>query len=251
MRKNTTALSITTSVSLIALTANAANFLEQEAGMTVYMSAGRSINLDQVKPIYRTVEHEDDNYVIGSVQIGSYAETEDVHVYVDESGWIAAYYLADEPTAKIIDWYSYTGGEITGTKLELALIKITNIISVPMVEVKYFNFTTPQADSLLIVIDKESGDKITDTFDILIPYEITIYERAWSLFTSRTDTSSLSIDGNNISSFVAPATTAFAHGKLTPNQLSQGVSHTVRVYNDDNYDDGWTAGAIVLAYKQP
>lgn len=227
------------------------NFLEEEAGICAYTNAGRSIDFVKVKPVYRTVEYEADDYIIGSVPIPGYPETEDVHVFISKDGWVAAYYPADEPISKMIDWKSYQGNEITSTKLELALKEVANATNFPIVDVKYYDFVCPQANKLLLVVDREKGDNVIDSFDIMIPNEIIIYERSWGL-CGYSAYGSLHIDDNKISEVKSSSRNwEISYGKLTPDQLKQGLFHNVRIKNDEwNGTGGWAAAGIILAYQQ-
>jgi hypothetical protein len=140
------------------------------------------------------------------------------------------------------------------TKLELVLQKVVDAIGASLVEVKYYDFTAPQANKLLIIADREDEDSIIDSFDILIPNDITVDKRFWSLYGLSVDPATLNIDNDKIGSFGSVGGDAWQHGRLTPNQLRTGVFHTVSVRHDERFSDGidgWTAGAIVLVYQQP
>ena len=78
--------------------------------------------------MFRTIENETTDFIVGSVAVPRYPERENAHVYVNKDGWIAAYYLTDEPVAKIIDWKGYDGTIMSTTKLELALQKVADAI---------------------------------------------------------------------------------------------------------------------------
>jgi hypothetical protein len=230
--------------------ADATTFLEEEAGICAYTNTERSIDMARVKPLYRTIEYETGEYIIGSVPIGEYPETEDVHVYASRDGWIAAYYPANDPVSKMIDWRSYQGGQLTSTKLELALKKVSDALNFPLVEVKYYNFVTPRANKLLIVIDREDTHNVTDSFEIMIPDDITIYERSWGL-CAWNGYVTLHIDEEKIHKLEPPrGVWSFAHQKLTPNQLQQGLYHTVKTYLDEYSGSGWGAAGIVLVYRE-
>ncbi|MCH8296184.1 hypothetical protein IH992_34325, partial [Candidatus Poribacteria bacterium] len=227
LRNIFTTLTIAFAAMLLTLSAHA-NFLEDEAGITAYTNVGRAINLSAVKNAFRTIEHETADYVIGSVAIPDYTESEDAHVYIHKDGWLAAYYLKDEPVAKIIDFAHYEGGAISGTKLDLALLEVANALGLPIADVKYYDFVAPQANQLLLVVDREDNSGTTDSFDITIPNEITVFERSWGLYAFSANPTLLNIDNNEISTFtVFDQNSAWTYGKLTPNQLQQGISHTV------------------------
>ena len=90
------------SLHLEKISIQAKSFLEDEAGISAYMNAGQNIDLNLAKKAYRTIEEETEQYIIGSVKLTGYSETEDVHAYVHKDGWIVTYYLKDEPSAKIL-----------------------------------------------------------------------------------------------------------------------------------------------------
>ena len=77
--------------------------LTQEAGISAYLQTASPISLNQVRGLYRTIEAETADYIIGSVSVPNYYEHFDVHVYVHTDGWILAYYLKDQVTSKMID----------------------------------------------------------------------------------------------------------------------------------------------------
>lgn len=81
--------------------------IESEAGISAYFQANTPLNLQSLKSQYRILEDETPNYLIGSVSVADYAESEDVHVYAHKDGFIMAYYFKADPVAKIIDWRAY------------------------------------------------------------------------------------------------------------------------------------------------
>jgi len=226
-------------------------FLEEEAGISAYTNVGQEIDLEKAKDVYRTIEHETENYTIGSVELPGYPETEDVHVYVHKDGWIVGYYLNDEPVAKIIDWLDYSGAEITSTKLEDAIAKMCDGVGAPLIDTKYYDFRAPNANRLMIIADAQWTDG-TDTFDIKIPSDFTVYKRSWSHFTRNSDGSNMKIDENTINSFGRCRDYwVTKYGTLTPTLLKQDMFHTVSLRLYEGY---WTTGeafhAIVLVYQE-
>ena len=116
-------------------------FLEEEAGISTYTNVGQAIDLEAAKSVFRTIEYETDEYIVGSVPLPDYGETEDVHVFVHRDGWVVSYYLRDEPTAKIVDWENYGGGVIRGTKLEDGIFVVCAAIGVSGGDYKYYHFS--------------------------------------------------------------------------------------------------------------
>ncbi|MEA3417340.1 MAG: hypothetical protein U9R02_14570, partial [Thermodesulfobacteriota bacterium] len=154
------------------------SFLEEEAGISAYTNVGEEINLERAKSAYRTIEYETDEYIIGSVPLPDYAETEDVHAYVHKDGWVVTYYLKGEPVAKIVDWEDYSTDErITGTKLEDGVGVVCNAAGVPIRDLKYYDFRYANADKMMIVADAQWTEG-TDTFKLKLPSDFVFYEKS-------------------------------------------------------------------------
>jgi len=226
-------------------------FLEEEAGISAYTNVGQEIDLEKAKSVYRTIEYETDEYVIGSVELSGYPETEDVHVYVHKDGWIVGYYLNGEPAAKIIDWLDYQGAKITSTKLEDGIAKMCDGVGVALVETKYYDFRATNANRLMIIADAQ-WEEGTDTFDMKISSDFTVYGRSWSHYARDSYGSTLKLNGDTINSFGdCRDYWVTNYGTLTPTQLKPDVFHTVSLWHDEySYRDGEAFGAIVLVYRE-
>ena len=94
-----------------------ASIFDNEAGIAAYFQSPSAISLASVAPLYRTIETQTAQYIIGSMAVPEYPEAEDVHLYVHANGWVMAYYLKADPVGKIFDWQQYTGGTTIPTRL--------------------------------------------------------------------------------------------------------------------------------------
>lgn len=234
-----------------------ASFLEQEAGIAAYVNAGQGINLAKAKAAYRTLEKETESYVIGSVALPDYPVSEDVHCYVHKDGWIVTYYMKEEPTSKIIDWLSYSPGNIS-TKLKLALDVMANSLGLAITNLKYYHFDYPNANKLMIVAkSRETMEPVEQThaFDLTIPDGVMVFERAWSFFAyirpntlgrrpARLSLNERLICELDVSRHEPPQ---FACGRLTVDWLPPNVVHTVSLYTNYSY----ARAGITLIYKEP
>jgi len=216
-------------------------FLEEEAGISAYTNVGEAIDIEKVKATFRTIEYETSEYIIGSVPLPDYEETEDVHAYIHKDGWVVAYYLKEEVVAKILDWNDYTTDEqITGTKLEDGISVVCNAAGVPMRSITYYDFRYANANKLMIVGDALWTNGATDTFKLKLPSDFVFYERSYS-FYSASKKSTMSIDEEVI------ATGYGTHyGLLSPTLLTSDVFHTVKAY----LYAGKAFDAIVLVYRE-
>ena len=234
-------------------------FLEEEAGMSIYVNIGRSIDLAVAKTVYRTIEKETSNYTVGSVPLPGLSENEDVHCFVHKNGWIVTYYLKGEPVSKIVDWNLWSGGKLTKNKLQVGLEQMTNALGVVVTSVKYYHFQHPNANKCMIILETLMGAG-EDSFNVTIPNDLPVYERSWSHyaqltyeggFYGGTYPSYFIIDGNTINSISGESDPVTKYGTLTVVQLIPGVVHTVSVssmYSSSYYLYGV---CIALVYQEP
>lgn len=225
-------------------------FLEEEAGMSIYINIGRSIDLAVAKTVYRTIEKETSNYTVGSIALPGLPESEDVHGFVHKDGWIVVYYLKAEPVGKIIDWNYWSGGKLTKNKVQVGLEQMGNALGASVTGAKYYHFQYPYANKSMIIMETlEVGGE--DSFNITIPLEFTVYERSWSHYAEYTwygyYPSYLKIDGNTINTITTDDQTKY--GQLTVAQLSPGMVHTVSV--SGQYSGKLYGVSIALAYQEP
>ncbi|NIU58310.1 MAG: hypothetical protein GWN67_18555 [Phycisphaerae bacterium] len=224
-------------------------FLEEEAGISIYVNIGRSIDLAVANTVYRTIEKETSNYTVGSVPLLDLPESEDVHCFVHKDGWIVTYYLKAEPVGKIIDWNYWSGGKLTKNKLQVGLEQMGNALGASVAGAKYYHFQYPNANKCMLVVETltGTGQYTEDSFNITIPLEFTVYERSWSHYAARY-ISDFKIDGDTIDSMNSPDPVT-KYDKLTVAQLSPSVVHIVSV--DGWYSDRLYGVSIALVYQEP
>ena len=225
-------------------TGSIASLIEDEAGISAYFQASTSINLADVRDVFRTIETETADYIIGSVPVANYPESEDVHVYVHRDGWILAYYLSADPVGKIFDWRMYhdTGRTNITTKLENTLAVVASEAGVPFPGAIYYDFRYPNGTYLMLIV--EWAYRGTDSFEVNLPGSFAYYERSWSL--GATDDASYRLDGVTIASMTWGWQTL--QGTLSAAQLLPDQFHTVEV--EAGYYD-YTYGGLALVYRMP
>jgi len=152
--------------------------LSNEAGISAFFQTPGPISLNSVRNLYRTIETETAQYIIGSVPVPEYPETEDMHVYIHMDGWVLAYYLKADPTSKIFDWRSYTGGATIPTKPENILSIVAGQIGIPTPTVTFYHFQYPNATNLMLIAEVSAD---TDSFEVNLTGSYAYYERSWSL----------------------------------------------------------------------
>ena len=104
---------------------SAAASIANEAGIAAYFQQPDGIDLSAVRGLYRTIEADEENYIIGSMQVRDYGERWDVHVYVSADGWVLAYYPKDQPASRIVDSYAFDGVAVV-TTLEVVLERVAS-----------------------------------------------------------------------------------------------------------------------------
>lgn len=217
-------------------------FLDDEAGTAYYTNVSQILNLVTAKAQFRTIEADEPDYVVGSLELSGLPETEDVHCFVHIDGWIVAYYHKAEPVGKIIDWNYYSAGTLLKTKLSIGLEDMCLALGVTPTYTNYYNFEFPNANKLKIIIE-ERVHTGTDSFEIKLTSAFTYYERSWAHYI--TDGLSRFYLDTNVISEVTNGD--FDYGELTPVQLTMDIFHTVDIYTVITGERGY--GAILLIYS--
>ena len=214
-----------------------ANFLEEEAGISAYMKSPYSINLNTVRGLFRTIEDETSDYIIGSMAVEDNPEEEDVHVYIHRNGWIVAYYLEDDPVGKIPNWPKYHKNNRASftTKLEDVVAHIAGEASLPYSGVTYYHFHYPHATKMMIIIEDSHSQH--DSFVVNLTSTYNFYERSWSVYRAK-----YSLNGATIATSYHQQN----YGTFSATQLPPDQNHEIEVYGND-----WGHGALVLVYWRP
>ena len=221
-----------------------ASVIEDEAGISAYFHAGTTINLTDARRVFRTIEVETADYIIGSVPVTNYPESEDVHVYIHRDGWILAYYLAADPVGKIFDWRIYhdTGGTNITTKLENTLAVVAGEAGVPFSGATYYDFRYPNATHLMLIVEGIYYGH--DSFEVNLPGSFAYYQRSWSL--GGTEYGAYNLDGVRIVYHSWGWQTS--QGTLTAAQLLPDQFHTITVEAGTN---DYSYGGLALVYRVP
>lgn len=225
------------------------SFLEDEAGISAYSQVS-NVDLELAKTAFKNVEKETGEYIIGSVALPDYVESDDVHVYVDIDGWMIAYYLKGERASKIIDWKHYLGGEITTTKLETALGKVCDAMYTYLTYINYYDFRCPNGTKIMIVIEESYSYGVPETFRLMVPQDHPMYSRTWSHAVD-SNGGWLKIDGTTLNNFQQhPSGWRILEGDITPIQLLPDVFHEISTAKYYSGGGGSYVG-IVLIYSEP
>jgi len=223
--------------------------IEDEAGMAGYFQAATTIDLEDVRPVFVTIEVETPEYIIGSVALADYPESEQVHVFVHVDGWILAYYLTADPVGKIYDWRGYHDSDHTQltTKLEKCLILVASYAIVPYTGCTYYHFQYPNATNLMLIAEWVTEG--TDSFEVKLPGDYAFYERSWSFGTD--DVAAYLLDGVTIYSGDWN-TWRTAQGTFTAGQLLPEQFHNIEVQGGGGYYNGDHGYAgLALVYRVP
>lgn len=206
-----------------------AAMLDQEAGISAWMYSPVPIDLVNAANAFRVIEDQTADYIIGSVDLVNYTEHYDAHAYVHEDGWILAYYLRPDPTAKMI---SIKEGSILTTNLAAIIGTVASFGGVPLSDINYYDFRFPNAESILLVYENNADG---DDYTINMPTSFAYYERSfasyWSITLNGTEIRVNLHDGN------------WGYNTISAAQLPPGVTHSIKVY-DYNH-------VLAITYSEP
>jgi hypothetical protein len=216
-------------------------FPVDEAGIAAYFNANQPITLANVRDVFRTIEVETQDYIIGSVAVPDYPESEDVHVYVHRTGWLMAYYLAADPVAKIFDWRAYNGSAI-GTKIEKVLTIVASDAGIPFPGVTFYDFRYPNGNRLMLIGETyENGNDFT----VRLPGTFGFYERSCGLYKIGGGDGFWKLDGTTMGTACGDCS---SQGLLTAAQLLPDTTYTVSIVPTWS---GTARGGLALVYRVP
>jgi hypothetical protein len=228
------------------------SFLEGEAGISAYGQVNY-VDLDLAENAFKYVEKKTENYIIGAVSLSGYDETHDVHVYVDTSLWIIAYYLGQEKPGKIIDWIDYySTGTIGVTKLEKALNKVVGEMSAFLPSISYYDFRYPNATNIAIITDEEEISGATETFRFMVPNDHFLHSKTWShsSYQGRGGTCQMLFDSTQLNAGGDSSGWAFFEGDIPGGLLIYDTFHEISLIHYDNTGGAKSFAGIVLIYSE-
>ena len=215
-------------------------FPQDEAGISAYFKSASSVTLADVRSVYRVIEVETADYIIGSVPVPDYKERFDVHLYVHRNGWFLAYYLASDPVSKIFDWLSYSGGISIPTIPDRILQIAATSAGMSFPGSTYYDFRYPNATNLMLVAETTANG---NDFTIYLPGSYGYYERSWSTrYTGGNYGTCFLLNGTQIG--CAGSADGIAYGSLTAAQLLPDTTHSIQI-SSNGY------GGLALLYRVP
>ena len=207
----------------------AVDFPADEAGISAYVHAKSSVNLNDAKPAFATIERETDDYIIGTVALSKHTEEQYPHVYVSTDGWVVAYYPNDRPASWILPWADYSGGPIASTTLSKVLGTVCSEIGGTTTGLKYYDFRYEDASKMMIIVESKRNG--ANFFKVTIPTSFATYAVDWSHYNI--DQGYYSRDHSNAylndvkCSGIDGATRA-NYGSFS-GQFDNGIEHTVKI----------------------
>lgn len=211
------------------------DFPDDEVGIAAYFNAGQTIDLDDVVGLYRVIETQTADYILGSVPVSGYNEQHDVHLYVHTSGWVMVYLRDTVVVARIFDWVAYNYGAVIPTKFDSVGTDVATTIGIAPPTLTYYHFSYPNANRLMLVADGDTG--CCDDFQIELPGTFTYFHRSASTWDAEMRLNGVTIIGDNGS---------FAQTAIDPADMPPDVLHSFYLV-----EGGETEGGVALVYLEP
>lgn len=216
-----------------------------DIGISAYFKAPNAITINnRLRGIYRTIEDQTDDYIVGSVAIEGYDTLDDVHVYIHKDGWVLAFYRSDEPASKIIDWKGYTAGSnAVPNKLTKALATAAGAAGVGVpAQPSYYHFQYPEANRMTIALQSAEGSGDVGRFTLRLPSDGFVYFETSYAFGGE---GRLNINDEQ----VANTNGDFGVSAKTTPVLLPEKEHSVAVVGDC-CSNVTRVGAILVIYKE-
>lgn len=214
-----------------------ADRLDEEAGISAWFQTSGPISISQIAPVFRTIEVQTGDYIIGSVAVLSYNEHFDAHVYAHKDGWILAYYFNNAPISKIV---SIREDTITSTNLDTVISIVAGAAGEPFTQANYYDFRYPNATNILMVAENDANG---NTFTINLPSTYGYFERGWAGDRGQYS-GNFYVDGvKAATTFTVPYSNEY--GTITSAQMLPGITHTIEIDGHMSY------GVLIVTYRVP
>ena len=223
----------------------AVDFPADEAGIAAYVKASSSIDLNDAKSAFASIERETSDYIIGTVAQTYHSEEEYPHVYVSTDGWIVAYYPRERERSWIIPWGDYAGDALSSTTLSKAVGTVATAVGGTPFGLKYYDFKNPDATTMMIILESTTSSNF---FKVYIPTTFSTYAVDWSHFSSQgsytSHCSHVYLDDG--SAFNSQCTGVdYAYGSLM-GQFGLGIEHKIEI----TCNSGTGRIGLVLEYAE-
>jgi hypothetical protein len=204
----------------------AVDFPADEAGISAYVNAKSSINLNDAKPAFASIERETSDYIIGTVELSLHTEEQYPHVYVSTDGWIVAYYPNDRPSSWILPWADYSGGPISSTTLSKAAGIVATAVGGTTTGLKYYDFRFQDASKMMIIVESVTNGE--NFFKVTIPTSFSTYAVDWSHYNLRLGYYQTSWAYLNDVEFSKITGTGVDYGSFS-GQFENGIEQTLKI----------------------
>ena len=222
---------------------SAGSFLQGEAGIAAYVNTGSIIDPSTAKSVFKIIEMETAEYIIGSVSVehddydSGIDWTHDVHAFVHKDGWIVTYYLKSEPVSKMIGYKYHASGALNTNYLTEGLTRIGSTFGIAITNPKYYHFQYPGANRITKIVGSDYKVKIPGNFQV---FEVSL---AWGHMKSYYETAHIGGDSISLSQQSDPH-----FKKIGLDQLAPGVLQDIKARS--HYDSTFNISILIL-YLEP
>jgi hypothetical protein len=251
------------SVPAFAQNTSAVRFPSSEAGISAYLKLALSVDLGKARAVFRGIQAEGSDYLVGIVELAGLPEDVWPHLYVSKDGWFVAYYSKYDPTSKLMPWKDYKGGRIDTTTLRDALAQFTTKLLDSMQatfsfaanekDLHYYDFRYPEARAFVLAADSVGPSERHDGLRYAIPTGVTVYDGSWAHYAmikgrccdwvgsrSKVDDSDVFSGGDG---------TYYECGQFMEQALRREQAHTATIDIGVSGGDGTAGIAVAFVYK--
>lgn len=240
--------------------------LADVAGITAWYSTGAPIDPANFAGGLSTIEYQDADVIIGTIDIPVYVDEYNPYVLVHSSGYIAAFYPNTDPAGKMVD---VIGKTLNTTLLKYAVVMVGAAGGYTIADVTYYDFSNPQAKQMLVLAENRADGE--NAFSLTLPPETieivteegtetvanyTYYDKSYGFYQTYLPEFTLN-DVNFVldnADFVGPGYYGSIFGHFRPDEnLEDEIVITDLVPGEESaftVDSGSTSafGAVVVSY---
>ncbi|MCX6791856.1 MAG: hypothetical protein NT149_02360 [Candidatus Gottesmanbacteria bacterium] len=232
--------SATTTKAIAQATPDIRFILQTQAGLSAYATITNTISLDQVRPMFSSIEMENSDYIQGEYALSG--RTDKVKLVIGNAGWAIAWHTRDYASQHLYDCPSFNGSlpaQIIN-RPERAILEVSNALGITAPTVGFYDFRNPQANGIIFHWLFLPGNG-SQTSSIDLPLLNTYIERGY-IFCTALSNSKLWLNSQIIDQQGSVSQVLYRYGVLGADQLRAGHTNNMKIEDLTFFGYGFVGG---------
>lgn len=217
--------------------------LQTQAGLSAYSVITDTISLNQVRPLFSSIELENGEYIQGEYTLSG--RTDKVKLAIGSAGWAIAWHTRNYASQHLYDCPSFNGSQpdLIINRPERAILEVSNALGITNTAVSFYDFRKPQATGLTIhwLFLPGNGSQLSS---IELPLANTYLEQGY-IFCTALSNSKFWLNNQLIDQQGSVSHVIYRYGTLGTDQLRAGQTNNLKIEDLTLFGYGFVGGVTV------